>query len=115
MRSHLTHSGAVVSINPADYILQSHTMKTILVIERVVEFAEDAREPFTRSECWHACFGHYSVVSSTILSLKRAGLILCVNPGRSPQRLISVDRIQEWEETRNARLHSLRSTGAHDH
>lgn len=99
MRKHLTRSGATVSLDPADYILQGHKVKTMYVIERVVEYAENQDHPFTRTECWHACYGHYSVVSSTILSMKRAGLIILTNPGRSPQRLISVDKFRGWQES----------------
>jgi len=100
-RKYLTRNGATVSLDPADYILRGHRERTIYLIERVVEYAENADEPFTRTWCWHACYGHYSAVSQTLLSLIKAGLLVIIDPTRSPQYLISVDKIDEWRR-RNA-------------
>lgn len=99
VRRHRTRNGGVVSLDPADYILQGHKMKTILLIERVVEYAEDADTPFTRTQCWHACYGHYSAVSQTLVSMIKAGLLVIIDPARSPQYLISVDKIKGWQES----------------
>jgi len=99
VRRHLTRNGATVALDPADYILQPHKDQTNRVIERVVEYAEDSEVPFTRSQCWWACNGHYSAVSQTLLSLIRAGLVVIIDPARSPQYLISVDKLRGWQES----------------
>lgn len=105
VRRHLTRNGATISLDPADYILQGHKEKTILLIERVVEYAENSDRPFTRSECWRSCYGHYSAVSQTLLSLIRAGLVVIIDPARSPQHLISVDKLRGWQES-SAKSHA---------
>lgn len=100
-RQHLTHNGAIVSIKPADYILQGHKPKTDRVIERVVEYAENASEPFTTTECWRQAYGHYSCVTQTLRSMINAGLLVVVNPGRNPRRLLRADRFAEWTAQQN--------------
>lgn len=99
VRTHLTRNGGVVSLDPADYIVQPHTDRTNRIIERVVEYAEDSDKPFTRSQCWWACNGHYSVVSQTLVSMIKAGLVVIIDPKRNPQYLISVDKIKGWQES----------------
>src|SRR5512144_1134719 len=99
VRKHLTRNGGVVSLDPADYILQGHKEKTILLIERVVEYAENSDRPFTRTECWRACYGHYSAVSQTLLSLIRSGLLIVIDEKRRPQHLISIDKLKGWQES----------------
>lgn len=106
VRKHLTRNGGVVSLDPADYILQGHKENTILLIERVVEYAENSDRPFTRTECWRACYGHHAAVCQTLLSLIRAGLVVVIDPSRSPQYLISIDKLKGWQESSVAQVSS---------
>lgn len=78
-------------MRPADYIDQAHRPRTELTIERAVEFAETAAQPFTTGECWRAVHGSYGCVSATLRSMRRAGLLVQVNPGSRPPRFIRSD------------------------
>lgn len=80
-----------VTVRPADYVQQSHRPRTEATIERVVEFVEAASEPFTTGECWRAVYGSYGCVSATLRSMRAAGLVVQVNPGRMPPRFIRSD------------------------
>jgi hypothetical protein len=101
----------MVAVEPADYIDQSHRDKTNWVIERVVEFVEESERPFTRAECWRASFGHYSITVQTLLSMKKAGLLVVTNPGSQPELLLSVDR---WRRA-NASTTAEETTGRDRH
>lgn len=81
----------------ADYMERNHRPKTDLTIERVVEYAEAQTEPFTRSQCWKACYGHYAVACQVLYSMEKAGLLVVVNPGGSPKYLLRSDL---WEESK---------------
>lgn len=75
-----------------DYVQRSHSQRTMEVIERVFEFAEEQREPFTVTQCWKSTYGHYQCVSQTLLSMQRNGLLVDVaSPGGRPKQLLSID------------------------
>lgn len=107
-RAYLTRSGATVSLDPADFIQQGHKHNTMLLIERVVEYVENKDVPFTRTQCWQASYGHYSAVCATIRSLLHAGLVVIIDEKRSPQWLISVDKLVRWKES-GAKIPTRRS------
>lgn len=89
----------MVALDPADVMVEGHRPRTVYLIERVVEYAEDSEQPFTITECWRACYGHYSMVSRVIRSMRAHELLVVTNPGRSPMRLIRADRYEAWKSS----------------
>ena len=79
-------------VEPAPWIDRPHRPKTVRLIELVVEWVEAQEQPFTLSECWRGAHVFYPTAQQTLLSLRRAGLVTCVNPGRMPPRYIRFDR-----------------------
>ena len=78
-------------LEPAPWIDRGHRPNTVLMIERVVEWVEEQTEPFTLSECWRGARVGYPTGQQTLLSMRKAGLVVCVNPGRMPPRYIRFD------------------------
>lgn len=80
-------------VEPAPWIDRPHRPKTEALIERFVEWVEAQEKPFTLSEAWRAACVFYPTAQQTLLSLRRAGLVVCVNPGRMPPRYVRYDRV----------------------
>lgn len=84
-----------IRIEKPDFIDQGHKYDTILLIERVVEYAEEQNVPFTVSQAWRMCYGHYSMVGRILISMRKAGLLIQTNPGHQPKRWLSADKVKE--------------------
>lgn len=84
---------------PPEWIDRGHTHKVAQGIEAMVEWVEARERPFTTTEALQGArrglggWGllSYSTGTQTIRSLRRAGLIVCLNPGSSPPRYIRCD------------------------
>lgn len=78
---------------PLPWIEQGHLPRTVDAIERLVEWVEEQDVPFTLGEArWGAGIG-YPTARQALLSLRRAGLVTCVNPGRMPPRYLRYDLV----------------------
>lgn len=79
-------------VEQAPWIERGHRPRTVEAIERVVEWVEAQDRPFTTHQAWNGARASYSTATLTLLSLRRAGLVVCVNPGRMPPRYVRYDR-----------------------
>lgn len=79
-------------LEPAPWIERPHRPKTEWLIELFVEWVEAQDEPFTLNEAWRGAHVFYPTAQQTLLSLRRAGLVVCVNPGRMPPRYVRYDK-----------------------
>lgn len=83
-----------VRLEPAPWIERPHRPKTERLIEALVEWVEEQDEPFTLGEAWRGAHVFYPTAYQTLLSLRQAGLVVCVNPGRMPPRYVRFDRLE---------------------
>ena len=62
------------------------------MIEWVVEWVEAQDVPFTSSQAHRGSKAGWPTAYQTLLSLRQAGLVVCVNPGCMPPRYVRYDR-----------------------
>jgi len=79
-------------VEPVAWIDRPHRPCTEAGIERLVEWVEAQERPFTTTQAWNGARTGYPTAYQALLSLRRAGLVVCVNPGRMPPRYVRFDR-----------------------